>query len=614
MCGIAGFIDERSDLQDLQQMTRRLSNRGPDDEGYFFQSPVGLGHRRLSIIDLTEGGHQPMHFENLVIVFNGEIYNYKEVRKELETLGYNFLSSSDTEVVLKAFHRWKEKAVERFIGMFAFAIFDKQGQEMWLFRDRVGVKPLYYMDAGSRFAFASELKAFRSYLSTDERSQLDMEAMSAFFRLGYVSNNRSILKCVRKLPAGHYLRFRNAVVTIAPYWTVHFEEDRSMLNRKEDDILDELEELVISAFRYRMVADVPVGVFLSAGIDSSLVAAVLSRHHGSIHTFTVGFREKGFDESADARRIAEFLRTEHTDAILEADKGQEILSRFYEIYDEPHGDNSCVPTTFVSQLARANGVKVVLSADGGDELFGGYTRYHNYAGQWKRHQQRGNLLNAAAGAGLSLLQGMVPVDKAYQYNRFGSIIKQKDFAGFYQSILRPNSDRELQRLVPGYNAGLDKIESIEPLNQMMEWDFHHYMVDNNLVKVDRATMYNSIEGREPFLDHRLIEFAARLPLQYKINGDITKYLLKKLLGRYLPKELYDLPKRGFAAPLKIWLRNNYEKDIAQLFHPDNFDNPYLQKNEVLKFIKRYQDKKPVNLVTLWYLYSFQKWTTQWHKD
>lgn len=614
MCGIAGFIDKQKDMHDLQAMTRRLSNRGPDDEGYFFQSPVGFGHRRLSIIDLSEGGHQPMHFENLVIVFNGEVYNYTEIRKELEALGYTFHSSSDTEVVLKSFHRWREKAIDRFIGMFAFAIFDTVEQELWLFRDRVGVKPLYFLHEGNRLAFASEIKTFRSYLSTEERSQLDENAISAFFRLGYVSNNRSILKKVQKLPAAHYLRFRNGSVKTAAYWTVRFEEDKSMLNRKEDDILDELEELVISAFRYRMVADVPVGVFLSAGIDSSLVAAVLSRHYGPIHTFTVGFREKGFDESADARRIAEFLKTEHQDAILLPEQAQDILSNFYEIYDEPHGDNSCVPTTFVSQLARSHGVKVVLSADGGDELFGGYTRYLNYAGQWKRHQQRGNLLNTAAGAGLSLLQGLVPVDKAYQYSRFEAILKQKEFSGFYQNILRPNSDRELQRLVPGYKANFDKIESIQPLNQMMEWDFHHYMVDNNLVKVDRATMYNSIEGREPFLDHRLIEFAARLPLQYKINGNITKYLLKKLLGRYLPKELYDLPKRGFAAPLKIWLRNNYEKDIAQLFHPDSFDNPYLDKNEVLKFIKRYRDKKPVNLVTLWYLYSFQKWTTQWRKD
>ncbi|MFT3676138.1 MAG: asparagine synthase (glutamine-hydrolyzing) [Chitinophagaceae bacterium] len=614
MCGIAGFIDERSNLQDLQDMTRRLSNRGPDDEGYFFQAPVGLGHRRLSIIDLSEGGHQPMHFENLIIVFNGEIYNYKEIRKELETLGYSFLSSSDTEVVLKSFHRWKEKAVERFIGMFAFAIFDKEEQELWLFRDRIGVKPLYYMNAGNRFAFASELKAFRSYLSSDERSQLDTEATSAFFRLGYVSNNRSILKSVRKLPAGHYLRFRNGVATISPYWTVHFEEDKSMLSRKEDDILDELEELVISAFRYRMVADVPVGVFLSAGIDSSLVAAVLSRHHGTIHTFTVGFREKGFDESADAKRIAEFLKTQHTDAILEADKGQEILSRFYDIYDEPHGDNSCVPTTFVSQLARSAGVKVVLSADGGDELFGGYTRYLNYFQQWNRLQQRGSLINKSAAAGLAFARHLMPSDRSYRFDRFRMILQQKRFSDFYQSILRPNSDLELQHLVQGYQPEYDSVSSIEPYNQMMEWDFHRYMVDNNLVKVDRATMYNSIEGREPFLDHRLIEFAARLPLQYKINGNTTKYLLKKLLGRYLPGELYNLPKRGFSAPLKTWMRNNYEKDIARIFHPDNFNNPYLQRDAVLKFIKRYQEKKAVNMVTLWYLYSFQKWTNKWLND
>lgn len=611
MCGIAGFVDERSNLQDLQVMTRTLSNRGPDDEGYFFQAPVGLGHRRLSIIDLSSGGHQPMHFENLVIVFNGEIYNYTEIRKELEVLGYIFQSSSDTEVVLKSFHRWKEKAVDRFIGMFAFAIFDTTERELWLFRDRMGVKPLYFMYDGNRFSFASEIKAFRSYLSQDERSELDEQAVASFFRLGYVSSNRSILKNVQKLPAANYLRFRNGSVKTEAYWTVRFEEDTSLLNRKEDDILDELEELIISAFRYRMVADVPVGVFLSAGVDSSLVAAVLSKHFGQLHTFTVGFAEKEYDESADAAKIARYLNTIHTSAILGPEKGQEILSHFYDIYDEPHGDNSCVPTTFVSALARQHGVKVVLSADGGDELFGGYSRYTAYLDQWRKINNRGSVINTLGRYGLQAWQSISPVDRAYKLDRFSSILKQKDFAAYYQTILRPNSDEELRMLLNNYHHSIDTVNATLPANQMMEWDFNHYLVDNNLIKVDRATMYNSIEGREPFLDHRLVEFAAKLPVQYKIKEGIKKYLLKRLLSRYLPNELFDLPKRGFAAPLKTWMRNNYEKNIADTFDQDHFQNPYLNKTEVLKFIKRYQDKKPVNLVTLWYLYCFQKWYNRW---
>ncbi len=614
MCGIAGFINSQKSLHDLQGMTRCLAHRGPDDEGYFFEDGVGLGHRRLSIIDLSATGHQPMLFEDLVIIFNGEIYNYAEVRKLLEKQGYCFQSSSDTEVVIKAFHCWKEKSLDHFIGMFAYAIYDKKKKELYLFRDRVGVKPLYYYQQDNSFAFCSELKAFKKYLGPEERSQLDEEAVSSFFRFGYVSNNRSILKNVFKLPPAHYLKYRDGRISLHQYWGVSFDEDEEMKHRAENDLLDELEDLAVSAFKYRMVSDVPVGVFLSAGIDSSLVAAVLSKHFGQISTFTIGFAEKDYDESADAKKIAAYLNTNHTEAILDPVKGQEILSHFYDIYDEPHGDTSCVPTTFVSALAKKNGVKVVLSADGGDELFGGYARYPATLSRWRQTQKKGKLFSRFLQQNFKIIQGIAPVDTGYKYDRFNSILDQKDFSSFYQMILRPNAENELATVVPDYQPSFDTIHATDPFNQMMEWDFHHYLPDNNLVKVDRATMYNSIEGREPFLDHRLIEFAARLPMEYKIRGNVTKYLLKKLLGRYLPNELYDLPKKGFAAPLQQWFRNNYEKDIQEIFHPEVFENGYLDKDEVLRFVHRYHKKKNVNMVTMWGLYSFQKWYNKWNEE
>jgi asparagine synthase (glutamine-hydrolysing) len=612
MCGIAGFIDSRKTLQDLQQMTRCLSHRGPDDEGYFFDEGVGLGHRRLSIIDLSASGHQPMFFENLVIIFNGEIYNYKEIRTILERKGYSFQSSSDTEVVIKAFHCWREKFLDHFIGMFAFSIYDKKEKSLYLFRDRVGVKPLYYYHKGNNFAFCSELKAFKQYIDPEEKKELNPEAISCFFRFGYISNGYSIIKDVFKLPPGHFLKYQNNKIDIKQYWQVCFEENGNVKKIKENDLLDELESLSVSAFKYRMVADVPVGVFLSAGIDSSLVAAVLSKHAGQIQTFTIGFAEKDFDESADAKKIAAHLGSVHTEAVLYPEKGQEILSHFYDIYDEPHGDNSCVPTTFVSALAKSKGVKVVLSADGGDELFGGYSRYTGSLSRWEQIRKTGKLFPRFLQQNFKMMQGLASVDTGYKYNRFNSILSQKDFPSFYQMILRPNSEEELSALINNYHPHTDKINASEPFNQMMEWDFYHYLPDNNLVKVDRATMYNSIEGREPFLDHRLIEFAAKLPLEYKIRGGTTKYLLKKLLGRYLPKELYDLPKRGFGAPIQQWLRNNYEKDIRAIFHPSVFENPYLNREEVLAFVNRYHKKKNINMVTMWWLYSFQKWYNKWN--
>ena len=614
MCGIAGFVNPDKSLHDLQQMTRCLSNRGPDDEGYFFEDGVGLGHRRLSIIDLSDAGHQPMCFDNLVIIFNGEIYNYKEVKSVLEKNGYNFQSSSDTEVVIKAFHCWKEKSVDHFIGMFAYAIYDKDTKELYLFRDRIGVKPLYYYHQGNSFAFCSELKAFKKYLDINERGQLEEYGVSSFFRYGYISNNRSIIKNVFKIPPAHYLKYSSGAISVNRYWQVTFDEGEVFQQRSENDLLDELESITVSAFKYRMVSDVPVGVFLSAGIDSSLVAAVLSKHFGQISTFTIGFAEKEYDESADAKKIATFLDTIHTEAVLRPDKGREILSHFYDIYDEPHGDVSCVPTTFVSALAKSKGMKVVLSADGGDELFGGYSRYTATISRWQQIEKKGKLFSSFMRRNLNLMSQFTSIDKAYKYDRFRSILEQRDFSTFYQMIIRTNSEEELAALVPSYQPAFDKIKAGKALNQMMEWDFDHYLPDNNLVKVDRATMYNSVEGREPFLDHRLIEFAAKLPLEYKIRGKTTKYLLKRLLGRYLPGELYDLPKRGFGAPLQQWLRNDYEEDIRNVFHSSAFENPCLDRKRVLAFVDRYNKKKKVNMVTMWNLYSFQKWYLKWNNN
>ena len=611
MCGIAGFIDKQKDVALLQRMTCALERRGPDDMGLYFEDGVAFGHRRLSIIDLSSAGHQPMFFEHLVIIFNGEIYNYAEVQKELEKEGYSFVSHSDTEVIIKAFHRWGTACVNRFIGMFAIALYDKKEEALYLFRDRAGVKPLYYYGKDGRIAFGSELRSLKYYLTKGEREAIDMDALSEFLSVGYVSRNLSILRDVKKLPPGHFLKFVNGQYSIEKYWDISFKENKSWLSRSEDDLLNELDDLVQSAFRYRMVADVPVGVFLSAGVDSSLVTAVLSKHYGQLRTFTIGFNEKGFDESGDAKKIADHIGSLHTEKMLTQQDAYNILDHFYDIYDEPHGDNSCVPTTFVSGLAKEAGVKVVLSADAGDELFGGYERYTQYLHRWSQLEKLGNVGKASAYGIIKLLGRISPQLYAEKLNRFSDILSRKGFVNFYQAILRQSSTNELRAVMPSFKEMGSLQLHGNVINQMCEWDFKHYMVDDILSKVDRATMYHSIEGREPFLDHRLVEFAAQLPVEYKIFNGETKYLLKKLLGRYLPHELYNLPKRGFGAPLQLWIKQHYHAQFNEVL---SSANGVFDKKEIGYLLKQYNKGTDINYILLWYLFSFQLWYQKWLAD
>ncbi|MEA3002017.1 MAG: hypothetical protein QOH81_805 [Sphingomonadales bacterium] len=609
MCGIAGFHDPSQGADLLDRMTRSIRRRGPDDTGAFLENGIALGHRRLAVIDLSPAGHQPMMFENLVLVFNGEIYNYREVARELESEGYRFTSSSDSEVVLKAFHRWGPTCVDRFIGMFAIAIWDRAERALYLIRDRAGVKPLYYYHRGERLAFASELRALHPWLSPDERTDIDPDALSHFFSYGYVGGELSILRSVRKLPAAHYLKFTDGKAEIKRYWDVDFAENEQWLERKEEDLLDELESIVVSAFKYRMVADVPVGVFLSAGIDSSLVTAVLARHHGPLSTFTIGFDDPAYDESADARRIARHLGTDHHEATLTPGAAHRLLDDFYDIYDEPHGDNSCIPTTFVAGLAKANGMKVVLSADAGDELFGGYMRYVEFMRRWRQVERAGP---AARAVGRNLMRLASPV--AGQANRgrlgrYAELLEEQPFLDFAQTMLRPAPSSEFRRLVPGFRDRFGGEGKGALLNQLSEWDFKRYMVDDILVKVDRATMYHSIEGREPFLDHRLVEFAAQLPIRYKIRDGETKYLLKQLLARYLPEPLFRLPKRGFAAPLNDWVRDFYQDRFIEVL--EGGSTGHFDRRELSRLLDRYRKGLPINYTLLWFLFSFQSWYDRW---
>ena len=369
MCGIIGSRGPFS-KEAISKAAKSIKHRGPDAFGIYAHTDVVLAHYRLAILDLSENGAQPYHFENLTVVFNGEIYNYREIRQLLIQAGYSFSSDSDTEVLIKSFHKWGCKAVERFIGMFAFCLYDRNDDSLYLFRDRLGVKPLYYSTEGG-LIFGSELRTLLPFLST---RTLDAESLNEYFRLGYISKHRTIYNSAKKLLPGHYLHYKNGAATLHRYWSVQEAATESKY-QSEADWKEEIESLMVDAFRLRMVSDVPVGVFLSGGVDSSLVTAILQKHYGNIHTFTIGFDDERYNEAPYASQISAFLGTNHTEFRLDVNDAYEVLTHFYDVYDEPFADSSGIPSTVVSGLAAKAGIKVVLSADGGDELFGGYSHY-----------------------------------------------------------------------------------------------------------------------------------------------------------------------------------------------------------------------------------------------
>jgi len=631
MCGIAGYWNivggERSEFrEDLKQAVSSLHHRGPDDSGLWCnEHGVGLGHARLAILDLSEHGHQPMVSNDgrYAMVFNGEVYNFREIRKELEDKGFRFHGSGDSEVVLAAFQAWGAECVHHFIGMFAFAVWDEQEQQLALFRDRVGVKPLYYGWDGQVFWFGSELKALRTFQHWSP--EINKQALGEFFQYGYIAAPRSIYRNISKLLPGHWLKLekKNPDPVVQRYWSLLDTAAQGPMRANEDDLAGQLEDLLVSAFRYRMVSDVPVGVFLSGGVDSSLVAALLQAHSGqTIHTFTLGFREKEYDESRWAKQIANHLGTRHTEYILGQDEATSILPRLADIYDEPFGDPSALPTYLIAELTKQD-VKVALSADGGDEMFGGYAYYSRLPEQYARMQRIPHWLREAAASSYSkipfsamsamastgaLLCASRMVRKVWQ---LGDVLPDCTPQKLFSSSRSYWFPREIDGLLSGYQdpySGADTYPGTFE-EQMMLWDMHHYHPDDILVKVDRATMAVGLEGREPLLDHRLIEFAFRLPLEYRLGELGSKHILRKILYKYVPKEMIERPKQGFALPISKWVQGEFgeamREEILQSCEQSGL-NPRLVRREL-----QVSRKTGENSTRVWLLYIYVSWFQKW---
>lgn len=577
MCGITGFAGcERLDAAAVVlRMAGALAHRGPDDEGAWAGDGTAFGFRRLSILDLSPTGRQPMATPDgrLVVAFNGEIYNFVELRAELESAGEAFRGTSDTEVLLAAVRRWGlEPALRRFNGMFAFALWDRDERELILARDRFGEKPLYYGRSGGALVFASELKALLRFPGFE--AAINRDALALYLRRSCVPAPHSIYQGVFQLPPAFFLRFKpgekGALPAPRPYWSAR-EAARlaaaSPYQGSREDAVSELDDALRSAVKLRMRSDVPLGAFLSGGIDSSTVVAMMQAQSARpVKTFTIGFGSRDFDEAVHAKTVARHLGTEHTELYVTPEQAMAVIGRLPELYDEPFADSSQIPTFLVSELARRH-VTVSLSGDGGDELFGGYNRYFMGSRLWDAMRWLPTGLRGAMGGAL---RTVAPAD----WDRFGPLLRQPtlgDKVHKLAALLGASTPRELYN---GFSSswtdpGAVVIGGLEPScatahgaydggadipGMMMLADTEGYLPDDNLAKVDRASMGVSLESRSPLLDPGVFGLAWRLPMPWKVDEGSGKKILKRVLERYVPRKLTDRPKMGFSVPIGEWLR------------------------------------------------------------
>jgi len=626
MCGIYGYLSPTGTIDPtiLRRMGHPLKHRGPDDEGEVIldssEVSVGLGHKRLSIIDLSPAGKQPManEDETIWITFNGEIYNFREIRKELEGKGHKFRSHSDTEVIVHLYEELGTKCLERLNGMFAFALWDAKQKSLFLARDRTGKKPLHYCVHRGHFLFASEIKALLQHPLVSR--EIDLKSLNKYLAYEYVPAPNSIFKAIKKLEPGYCLLFRGGAAVTSQYWDIPM-EDYPISDRTEAQYIDELKELLERAVTARLeAADVPVGLFVSGGLDSGVVAAIARKAKENLQCFSIGFEEASFDESRYAQQVARSLGIKHHLKVFRAQEMLHMVERLPEILDEPLADPSILPLYLLSQFA-AEHMKVVLSGDGGDELFAGYQTYQAHKLVTFYDALPGFVKESVKAFAFRLPVSHKYLSLDFKIKQFLKGVGVSSEVRFFlwrgafsnaerHALLRPEVRRELQnenayeeiyRYVR--ESGLTK-----ELERILYLSMKLYLQDNNLVTVDRASMANGLEVRSPLLDRDVVDFVCRLPMEYKLNGLKTKYILKKVAEELLPRNVVYRKKKGFGVPLAKWLTGELREFMLDYLSQERIERQGIFHYPcVSQLIDEQLTMKKDNRELLWTLLVFQTW-------
>lgn len=640
MCGIAGYIDLSASTgsetldQHARAMAGAMHHRGPDDHGTWSDTEAGiaLAQARLSIIDLSAAGHQPMVSASgrYVIVYNGEVYNAPELKRELDDIQWR--GHSDTEAILEGCARWGVQATaEKLLGMFAFALWDREERTLTLVRDRFGIKPLYWGSVGGKLLFGSELKALMAIGGWNR--EIDRDALASYLRFNYVPAPHSIFKGVNKLQPGHILTWTAGETSIKTYWSLRDVAKQGLadpLDIGDGEAIDQLDRLVRDAVRRRMVADVPVGAFLSGGIDSStVVAAMQAENTGPVHTYSIGMGEPGYNEAEYAKAIAKHLGTDHTELYVSPNDARAVIPNLPTYYDEPFADSSQIPTFLVSELARKS-VTVALSGDGGDELFCGYTRYFWGDRLWRRTGPLpGFLKHAMAGAirtlspeqwdtlGKLLPANLRPSLLGIKAHKAAAVFSIDDQNALFRRLVSVWADPTA--LVPGATEPENVLwdqsmaDDVVPFQERMQvLDGLTYLPDDILTKVDRASMAVSLEARVPFLDHRIAEFAYRLPHHLRVRDGQGKWILRQVLSRYVPRPLFERPKMGFGIPVGQWLAGPLREWAEDLLEPAKLEaGGLLNAAPIRAAWAAHLSGSANNEVQLWTVLMFQAWRAQW---
>lgn len=622
MCGICGIVNYSGnpgspvDRTVIERMCGRIAHRGPDDSGVHVEGPVGLGNRRLSIIDLNKG-HQPIYNEDgsMVIVYNGEVYNFADIKEDLLREGHVFKTDTDTEVILHAYEEYGFDCVHRFIGMFAFAIWDEKRKRLFLARDRLGIKPLFYSVRNGSISFGSEIKCILETRGRDRA--MDFQALDHYFSLGYVPCPHTMFEGIHKLPPGHWMICDRNGVSTKRYWDVNFDERRG---RKMGELCEEFLDLMKSSVKFRLISDVPLGAFLSGGIDSSLVVGIMSEISSlPPRTFSIGFEDAVYDESPYSELVAKRFGTVHHNFVVKADV-EDVLDRIVDAFDEPFADDGAIPCFHVCRETRRE-VKVALSGLGGDELFGGYHRYLGF--QLSQHFSKIPFLQSpvmkriifalpeSKGGGYTVdrikrfIDGM-PLPASERYIRFLSFMDRGAKSFFFSRDAQGRIDQSQSH--EELEAVYRRPDTREEVNRAYYLDFMTYLPEDVLALTDRMSMWHSLEVRVPFLDHRLVEFAASLNPDIKIRRGMMKFFLKKAAKKYLPRVILNKRKQGFVGPLPLWLMRDLKDFTVETLSDVNLSSHGLFNPVAVKqILEEHFSRRRKHETLIWAMLVFQKW-------